>query len=117
MEERRSLAKLTREQLYELVWSTPVLKLAEQFGISNVAIAKRCRRLAGPRPARGYWVKLEFGKKPSRTPLPPSPEEVAAREAQNPSLGELRLPPEGTSLHPLAEQYLAKLLIAPSGLW
>lgn len=110
METPRKLADLTREQLYELVWSTPVLKLAEQFGVSNVAIAKRCRRLAVPRPTRGYWVKLEFGKKPERPPLPPSPEETAAQEAQNPSLREVRLPAEGASLHPLAEQYLARLL-------
>ena len=110
METPRKLADLTREQLYELVWSTPVLKLAEQFGVSNVAIAKRCWRLAIPRPPRGYWAKLEFGKNPSRPPLPPSREEMAAREAQKPFIGEIRLPAEGAPLHPLAEQYLARLL-------
>lgn len=110
METPRKLADLTREQLYELVWSTPVLKLAEQFGVSNVAIAKRCRRLAIPRPTRGYWAKLEFGKNPGRPPLPPSPAEIAAREAQKPFNEIIRLPAEGASLHPLAERYLARLL-------
>jgi biotin operon repressor len=34
--------ELTREELYEKVWSTPGTKLAEELGISDVAITKRC---------------------------------------------------------------------------
>jgi biotin operon repressor len=30
--------ELTREELYEKVWSTPGTKLAEELGISDVAI-------------------------------------------------------------------------------
>ena len=36
--------KFTRLELYQLVWSEPLRKLAKRFGISDVAIAKRCRR-------------------------------------------------------------------------
>ena len=36
---------LTREQLYALVWSKPVSELAKDFGISDVAVAKRLRKL------------------------------------------------------------------------
>lgn len=36
--------KFTRLELYELVCSEPLRKLAQRFGISDVAIAKRCRR-------------------------------------------------------------------------
>jgi hypothetical protein len=32
---------LSRSRLYELVWTTPVTELAKQFGISDVALAKR----------------------------------------------------------------------------
>jgi hypothetical protein len=53
---------LTREQLYDLVWSEPMQPLAKQIGISDVAIAKHCRKLGVPVPKRGYWNKLQAGK-------------------------------------------------------
>lgn len=65
-----SLDALPRERLYERVWATPMASLAREFGISDVALKKRCRKLAIPTPSRGYWVKVEHGQKPARTPLP-----------------------------------------------
>ena len=50
---------LTGEQLYDLVWSEPMQRLAEQSGISDVAIAKHCHKLGLPVPERGYWNKLQ----------------------------------------------------------
>jgi hypothetical protein len=44
---------LPRSQLYELVWSRPVTELAKEFGISDVALAKRCRALNIPLPDVG----------------------------------------------------------------
>lgn len=61
---------LSREDLYELVWSKPMVELAKDFGISDVALAKRCRRLAIPVPGRGYWARLDAGQKPYRPKLP-----------------------------------------------
>jgi hypothetical protein len=34
----------TREELYELVWSEPLVDLAQDFNLSDVALAKRCRK-------------------------------------------------------------------------
>ena len=34
----------TRKQLYDLVWSKPVVKIAEEFGISDKGLAKICGR-------------------------------------------------------------------------
>lgn len=64
--------RLTRDQLYELVWSQPMRRLSEQIGISDVAIAKRCKIIGVPVPERGYWNKLQAGQKVSKTALPPS---------------------------------------------
>ncbi|NPD68289.1 hypothetical protein HN018_19280 [Lichenicola cladoniae] len=65
-------ANVTREVLYEQVWSTPMLRLAKDYGVSSNALAKTCRKLAIPVPARGYWAKQQNGKKvPSKPPLPP----------------------------------------------
>lgn len=62
--------QLSRQELYELVWSKPILELAKSFGLSDVALAKRCRRLAIPVPGRGYWPRVTAGQKPFRPSLP-----------------------------------------------
>jgi len=61
---------LTRKELYDLVWSEPMVRLASRYGISDVALAKTCRKHNIPRPPRGYWAKKQFGKAPRKTPLP-----------------------------------------------
>jgi hypothetical protein len=49
----RELLTLSREDLYELVWSKPKTEVARDFGLSDVALAKRCRKLGVPVPGRG----------------------------------------------------------------
>lgn len=63
---------VTREQLYEMVWDKPMLKLAETFGVSGSYLARVCTELRVPRPERGHWAKLEFGKSSPQPPLPPT---------------------------------------------
>jgi hypothetical protein len=53
---------LTRQSLYDLVWSTPMSTLAKDFGISDVALAKRCRAIDVPVPPRGYWARRGAGR-------------------------------------------------------
>lgn len=48
---------ITREDLYRLVWEKPMNKLAKEFGLSDVGLAKICTRLGVPRPPQGYWIK------------------------------------------------------------
>lgn len=61
---------LSREDLYQLAWSKPMSELAKDFGISDVALAKRCRRLGIPVPGRGYWARVDAGQKLHRPTLP-----------------------------------------------
>lgn len=61
---------LTRDELYKLVWETPMSRLASGFGLSGNGLAKICRRLDIPYPPRGYWAKLAAGKKVKATALP-----------------------------------------------
>lgn len=61
---------LTRQELYELAWSKPMSDLARDFGISDVALAKRCRNLHIPVPGRGYWARVAAGQTPRRPVLP-----------------------------------------------
>lgn len=60
----------TRQQLYELVWSGPITTLAKSLSISDVGLAKACRRGDIPLPPRGYWAKLSAGKRVIRPTLP-----------------------------------------------
>lgn len=59
----------SRQELYDLVWSTPILQLAERFGISDRGLAKTCERFHIAVPGRGYWAKIEAGQPATRTPL------------------------------------------------
>ena len=61
---------LTRDQLYELVWSKPRSQIAKDLGISDVAIGKHCSGARIPAPPKGYWAKQAAGKSTLRLPLP-----------------------------------------------
>ena len=69
--------KITRTDLYERVWTTPLRTLAKEFGLSDVGLAKLCRRHDIPLPGRGYWVRLQFGKKQERIALPDAKDATA----------------------------------------
>lgn len=66
-----SAVTLTRSELHIAVWETPLLLLAKQWGISDVALGKACRRLQIPLPGRGYWAKKNSGPKAGLLSLPP----------------------------------------------
>jgi hypothetical protein len=68
-EEGRAPLSVSREDLYELVWSKSMRELAKDFGISDVALAKRCRRLGIPVPGRGYWARVDAGQQLHRPRL------------------------------------------------
>lgn len=63
-------ATLSREELYEAVWTTPVVQLAKRYGLSDVGLAKVCVRHQVPHPGLGYWAKKQHGKAEPRPRLP-----------------------------------------------
>jgi hypothetical protein len=62
--------KMNRAELFERVWSLPVTKLAEEWGITGTGLKKVCRRVQIPVPPRGYWAKLKAGHRLKRPSLP-----------------------------------------------
>jgi hypothetical protein len=77
---------ITREALYALVWSEPMLKVAAKFSVSSSYMARVCTSLNVPRPERGYWAKLAVGKALPKPPLPdarPGDELVWPRNGQH----------------------------------
>ena len=61
---------VARRKLYEQLWSIPASQLAILYGISDVGLAKVCKRYRIPRPPRGYWAKLKAGKPVKKPALP-----------------------------------------------
>lgn len=70
--ESKELAGMHREELYRLVWETPMSRLAKDYGITDSGLAKICRRLKVPYPPRGWWAKQAAGHKVKIEPLPPA---------------------------------------------
>lgn len=62
--------ELKREALYKMVWERPVLAVAKEIGISDVALAKACRRAGIPLPSRGHWAIIKAGRAIKTPPLP-----------------------------------------------
>jgi len=61
---------LTRQELYEQVWSEPIVHLSKFYNLSDVGLSKICKKMNIPVPGRGYWEKKHHGHDPERTPLP-----------------------------------------------
>ncbi|MCB1650695.1 MAG: hypothetical protein KDI46_01450 [Alphaproteobacteria bacterium] len=61
---------LSRAELYDLVWSEPMHKLARKFKMSDRGLAKACGKYDIPVPPRGYWNKKQAGHKVVKRALP-----------------------------------------------
>lgn len=115
MENHIGSSTVSRQELYQKIWSTPTTKLAQEFGISDVGLAKVCKRHGIPRPRPGHWAKLAAGKHVTVFPLLPPVDPVLEiitihRNPDNPQAdGEVRQVPiivvsESLSRpHPLVE--------------
>jgi hypothetical protein len=64
------MSKITRSALYKKVWNMPMVSLCKEFGISDVALAKVCKKHKIPTPPRGHWARIQNGYKDKKTPLP-----------------------------------------------
>jgi len=53
---------ITRDDLFNQVWSNPMTKVANDYGLSDVGLKKICKRHKIPVPGRGYWAKVVHDK-------------------------------------------------------
>lgn len=63
-----------REELYKLVWTAPVTEVASRLGVSDVGLAKLCRRASIPVSGRGCWSRVRPANPTDTDPelVPPS---------------------------------------------
>ncbi len=131
---RRRDTPVSREALYEEVWTDAVTVVAPRYGLSDVGLVKICKKLGIPVPPRGYWAKVKAGRPTRKVPLPALPagardlagpiplsEQEAAmharvrdvlqqtRERQSP----VSVPAELVDPHPLVRAAAARLMLAP----
>lgn len=93
--------EVSREELYEQVWSEPVMKLAQKYGVTGTGLAKICRGAEIPLPAPGYWQKIQYGHNVPRPRLP------SVDNGSNATITIARTPPKPT-LTPEAEASVAR---------
>lgn len=62
--------EVTRQELYDLVWSKPMTKLALEYNLSDNGLRKICKKFDIPLPQLGHWQKIQFNKKVKIIPLP-----------------------------------------------
>jgi hypothetical protein len=114
--------RLSREELYALVWKTPMSRLGAEFGITGTGLAKICDRLEVPYPPLGYWAKKEAGKPVATSklpacsdgipewvdihPTPPKPTPLPVVPAA--AVAEITIPEILDHLHPKVKEWLAQ---------
>lgn len=72
MKKSDKVIEISVGELYQRIWEKPIQALAKEFGLSDVGLAKICKRHNIPNPERGYWAKLYAGQK-IKKPLLPGP--------------------------------------------
>lgn len=61
---------VTREKLYDEIWSEPITKVSKRYGVSDSYLIRVLKSLNIPRPSRGYWAMVAAGIHPERPQLP-----------------------------------------------
>ena len=79
-----------RDKLHAEVWAEPMTKVSKRYEISDVALAKVCRKLNIPVPERGYWASVAHGQRPRQWPLPPRSNDVQQQVEIHPIRSNLR---------------------------
>jgi len=109
--------QFTPQEMFRLVWETPVLLLARQIGVSDVGLAKACRRAGIALPPRGHWAKPE-SKRPKKPKPPVSTDVIEFRVLDPETLSKLpakmtplpsrqiAMPPSLFDPHPLVKRWI-----------
>lgn len=64
--------KISREQLYNEIWTISVAGVAKKYGVPYSRMVKCCKEADIPTPGSGYWSDKNSGKPVVQTPMPES---------------------------------------------
>lgn len=88
---------IDRKTLYEEIWASSVMKVAEKYEISYSRLLSACKQYNIPVPPSGYNTKREFGKPVETIPLPESEEIIITIESPPKKKEVVKLNPETSS--------------------
>ena len=88
------------------MWEKPVRTLAREWGLSDVGLAKACRKHGIPTPRVGHWAKVAVGRGSPKPPLTSNPDIEVSFEG-SPSLKRPQLTEE-------SKQNFSSALVAAS---
>jgi hypothetical protein len=71
-ESKESGKRITREELFEAIWSTPISKLSSSWNVSSYRIVQACKELNVPKPEPLHWSLVHRGRQFERPSLPPT---------------------------------------------
>jgi hypothetical protein len=83
--------KISRQELYNLVWAEPMTTICKRFGLTDNGLRKQCKSMDIPTPPVGYWSKLKHGKQTEKIPLPK--ESASNKQSTDLIEKEITLPP------------------------
>src|SRR5437899_12788429 len=93
-----SWKRVTREELYEAVWSKALKALAQEWNTTHEQLLLGCKTMCVPMPNQRYWPLISWGHRVGRKPL--------SRRSRN-TPGELLLPPRDRARGALAVEAAA----------
>ena len=70
--------EITRKELYERVWKTPISTLVKELNVSNHVLLKKCKEHNIPVPKNGYWQRLKYNKEEKPMPLLNNGEQIVS---------------------------------------
>ncbi len=76
-----SANQITREELFDAVWTKPIKSLAAEWNTTYARIIEACQKLGVPRPGQGHWQLVARGQILERDALP-TPAEDTPREIE-----------------------------------
>ncbi|MBE7059436.1 MAG: WYL domain-containing protein [Ruminococcaceae bacterium] len=69
VEQMADLIKITRNELYNMVWDMPISEITKQKDIAYPSVIRACEEYNIPRPETSYWARNEE-KREAKIPLP-----------------------------------------------
>lgn len=81
----------TKEELSKIIWELPYTKVAEHYGVSDVAVRKRAKYYSLKVPPVGYWVRINNGYSHEEALNPISIPQSKSKKLTDEQVREIRL--------------------------
>lgn len=96
--------KLTRKELYDLIWNKSLKTVAQQLQTNPAAIKKICDHEYIPTPKAGYWTKVRHNKQVKKIAMEGLPDKEIFIDIVNHKTATISIETMKFKLHPLVQE-------------